>query len=61
MGVAAFDHNGRPVAAISSTWRRHHCRHDTDEVRDILRQGAARLTAAVSGHAPTRGTGAAAA
>lgn len=53
MGVAAFDHNGRPVAAISSTWRRHHRRHDTDEMRGILRQGAARLTAAVSGHAPT--------
>ncbi|MGW1157053.1 IclR family transcriptional regulator [Streptomyces sp. NPDC002513] len=61
MGVAAFDHNARPVAAISSTWRRHHCRHDTEQVRDILRQGAARLTAAVSGHAPATGAGAAAA
>ncbi|MFV5996911.1 IclR family transcriptional regulator [Streptomyces sp. NPDC056231] len=61
MGVAAFDHNGRPVAAISSTWRRHHCRHDVDQVRDVLRQGAARLTAAVSGHAPTTEAGAAAA
>ncbi|MFF0474804.1 IclR family transcriptional regulator [Streptomyces sp. NPDC004284] len=52
MGVAAFDHNGRPVAAISTTWRRHHPRHDTEEVRQALAQGAARLTAAVSGHAP---------
>ncbi|MER6983216.1 IclR family transcriptional regulator, partial [Streptomyces carpinensis] len=52
MGVAAFDHNERPVAAISSTWRRHHCRHDTGTVRDILRHGAARLTAAVSGRTP---------
>jgi DNA-binding IclR family transcriptional regulator len=52
MGVAAFDHNERPVAAISSTWRRHHCRHDVDQVRDILVRGAARLTAAVSGRAP---------
>ncbi|MFD0077294.1 IclR family transcriptional regulator [Streptomyces sp. NPDC127166] len=57
MGVAAFDHNERPVAAISTTWRRHHGRHDTEEVRQALAQGAARLTAAVSGHAPT-GTGA---
>ncbi|MGW0813094.1 IclR family transcriptional regulator [Streptomyces viridiviolaceus] len=61
MGVAAFDHNERPVAAISSTWRRHHCRHDADQVRDVLRQGAARLTAAVSGHAPSTPAGAAAA
>lgn len=53
MGVAAFDHNERPVAAISSTWRRHHCRHDTDHVRETLQQGAARLTAAVSGRAPS--------
>ncbi|MET8572790.1 IclR family transcriptional regulator [Streptomyces sp. NPDC004783] len=57
MGVAAFDHNERPVAAISTTWRRHHCRHDTDHVRDVLRQGAARLTAAVSGRAPAAGRG----
>ncbi|MET8743340.1 IclR family transcriptional regulator [Streptomyces sp. NPDC004728] len=52
MGVAAFDHNERPVAAISTTWRRHHGRHDTEEVRRALAQGAARLTAAVSGHTP---------
>ncbi|MFB7599366.1 IclR family transcriptional regulator [Streptomyces sp. NPDC056160] len=55
MGVAAFDHHGRPIAAISTTWRRSHPRHDTDEVRDALRLGAARLTTAVSGHAPTTG------
>lgn len=55
MGVAAFDHNERPVAAISSTWRRHHCRHDVDQVREVLQQGAARLTAAVSGRAPQAG------
>ncbi|MFJ9408950.1 IclR family transcriptional regulator [Streptomyces sp. NPDC101393] len=52
MGVAAFDHHGRPVAALSSTWRRHHARHDAHEVRDVLRQAAGRLTAAVSGRAP---------
>ncbi|MEV5518500.1 IclR family transcriptional regulator [Streptomyces flaveolus] len=61
MGAAAFDHNGRPVAAISTTWRRHHCRHDAAQVRDVLRHGAARLTAAVSGHAPAPAAGAAAA
>ncbi|MBT2440098.1 IclR family transcriptional regulator [Streptomyces sp. ISL-36] len=61
MGVAAFDHHGRPVAAISSTWRRHHCKHDVDQVWDVLRHGAARLTAAVSGQAPTTGAGATAA
>ncbi|MFJ9416548.1 IclR family transcriptional regulator [Streptomyces sp. NPDC101227] len=54
MGVAAFDHNERPVAALSSTWHRHHCRHDPDHVREVLQQGAARLTAAVSGRAPAR-------
>ncbi len=60
MGVAAFDHNERPIAALSTTWRRHHCRHAAEEVRDALRQGAARLTAAVSGHAPAVGRNAAA-
>ncbi|MGP3769800.1 IclR family transcriptional regulator [Streptomyces sp. SDT5-1] len=60
MGTAAFDHNGRPVAAISTTWRRHHGRHDTESVREALAQGAARLTAALSGHAPATGGGRAA-
>ncbi|MFF2503904.1 IclR family transcriptional regulator [Streptomyces sp. NPDC058067] len=55
IGVAAFDHNGHPVAALSSTWHRHYARHDPDEVRDALQQGAARLTAAVSGRAPRGG------
>lgn len=54
LGVAAFDHNARPVAALSSTWRRHYARHDDAYVRDVLGQGAARLTAAVSGRAPQR-------
>ncbi|WP_328377521.1 IclR family transcriptional regulator [Streptomyces sp. NBC_00440] len=52
LGVAAFDHHGRPVAALSSTWHVHHSPHDPDEVRDVLQQGAARLTSAVSGRAP---------
>ncbi|MGD6748972.1 IclR family transcriptional regulator [Streptomyces sp. BH105] len=57
MGAAAFDHNERPVAAISTTWRRHHGRHDTEDVREALAQGAARLTTALSGHIPAPGTG----
>lgn len=52
LGVAAFDHHARPMAALSTTWHRHYCRHDVDFVRSVLRQGAARLTAAVSGRAP---------
>ncbi|MFI8788770.1 IclR family transcriptional regulator [Streptomyces sp. NPDC055105] len=53
LGVAAFDHNERPVAALSSTWHRHYSRHDPDHVREVLEQGAARLTAAMSGRRPT--------
>ncbi|MGW0994399.1 IclR family transcriptional regulator [Streptomyces sp. NPDC002520] len=53
IGVAAFDHNERPVAALSSTWSRHYSRHEADHVREVLQQGAARLTAAVSGRAPS--------
>ncbi|MFC6067179.1 IclR family transcriptional regulator [Streptomyces ochraceiscleroticus] len=53
VGVAAFDHHGRPVAALSSTWYRHHRPRDEAYVRDLLRKGAARLTHAVSGRAPT--------
>lgn len=57
MGVAAFDHNGRPVAALSSTWHRSYSRQDADTVREALRRGAARLTAAVSGRAPSAAAG----
>lgn len=52
MGVAAFDHNERPVAALSSTWHRHYARHGADHVRGVLEQGATRLTAAMSGRRP---------
>ncbi|WP_240796590.1 IclR family transcriptional regulator [Streptomyces sp. RFCAC02] len=55
VGAAAFDHHERPIAAISTTWRRHHGRHDADEVCEALRHAAARLTAAVSGHVPGPG------
>lgn len=57
MGVAAFDHNGRPVAALSSTWRCRHGRHDTDRLRELLQQSAARLTGALSGRPPEDGQG----
>ncbi|MFI9029199.1 IclR family transcriptional regulator [Streptomyces sp. NPDC053560] len=53
VGVAAFDHHGRPVAALSSTWYRNHRPRDEAYVRDLLRKGAARLTHAVSGRPPT--------
>ncbi|MFD7919881.1 IclR family transcriptional regulator [Streptomyces sp. NPDC059740] len=53
VGVAAFDHQERPVAALSSTWNRSYCRHRPEHVREVLRQGAARLTAAVAGRAPS--------
>ncbi|MEU6659945.1 IclR family transcriptional regulator [Streptomyces sp. NPDC046821] len=55
IGVAAFDHNEHPVAALSSTWHRHYSRHDVDEVREALQEGATRLTSAVSGRAPRNG------
>ncbi|WP_406841847.1 IclR family transcriptional regulator (plasmid) [Streptomyces sp. AHU1] len=54
MGVAAFDHNARPIAALSSTWHRHYRRHDADYVWEVLQRGATQLTAAVSGRPPRR-------
>ncbi|MEV8569086.1 IclR family transcriptional regulator [Streptomyces sp. NPDC051322] len=57
MGVAAFDHHGRPVAALSSTWHTHHCPHDPGHLREVLQQGAHRLTAALRGRAPERPPG----
>lgn len=55
IGAAAFDHHGRPVAALSSTWCRHHRTCEDAAVTEALRWGAARLTAAVSGRAPAAG------
>ncbi|WP_343239272.1 IclR family transcriptional regulator [Streptomyces sp. SID8014] len=52
LGAAVFDHHGHPVAALSTTWRRHYAPHGTDGVRDALARAAARLTSAVSGRAP---------
>lgn len=50
--AAVFDHHGRPVAALSSTWRRHVSARRPDAVGELLRDGADRLTAQLSGHAP---------
>jgi len=51
-GAAVFDHNGRPVAALSSTWKRRYSGRLPGEVGEILRQGAQRLTEQIAGHEP---------
>jgi IclR family transcriptional regulator, acetate operon repressor len=50
--ASVFDHNGRPVAALSSTWRRRVSAREPDAVGEILRDGADRLTAQIAGQAP---------
>ncbi|WP_306454849.1 IclR family transcriptional regulator domain-containing protein, partial [Streptomyces albidoflavus] len=55
LGTAVFDHHGHPVAALSTTWRRHYTPHDPERVREELGRAAARLTSAVSGRAPGAG------
>ncbi|WP_315904601.1 IclR family transcriptional regulator C-terminal domain-containing protein [Streptomyces sp. CBG33] len=55
LGTAVFDHHGHPVAALSTTWRRHYAPHDPERVREELGRAAARLTSAVSGRAPGAG------
>ncbi|MGA5296127.1 IclR family transcriptional regulator [Streptomyces koyangensis] len=55
LGTAVFDHHGHPVAALSTTWRRHYAPHDPGRVREALGRAAARLTSAVSGRAPGAG------
>ncbi|NMO02333.1 IclR family transcriptional regulator [Gordonia sp. TBRC 11910] len=52
VGAAAFDHNGRPVAALSTTWHRHLALPDAETVGEALRAAAALLTKRISGHAP---------
>ncbi|MEU6262709.1 IclR family transcriptional regulator [Saccharopolyspora shandongensis] len=52
VGAAVFDHSGRPVAALSTTWSRFHERHDPAVVGEAMRGGAAGLTAAISGRDP---------
>ncbi|MER7014435.1 IclR family transcriptional regulator [Saccharopolyspora sp. NPDC000359] len=52
VGAAVHDHNGRPVAALSTTWSRFHERHDPAAVGEAMRSGAAKLTTAISGRTP---------
>ncbi|MEC4611650.1 IclR family transcriptional regulator [Tsukamurella tyrosinosolvens] len=52
VGAAVFDHSGHPVAALSTTWRRHLALPEPGTVGQILRDGAARLTSRISGRAP---------
>lgn len=52
VGVAAYDHAGRPVAALSTTWSRRSGDRDPQEVGEILRRGAAKLTSSLHGRAP---------
>lgn len=52
VGVAAFDHNERPVAALSTTWHRHVAHREPEEVGEILQRGAERLTNRISGRSP---------
>ncbi|MGW6376071.1 IclR family transcriptional regulator [Rhodococcus sp. NPDC055112] len=53
VGTAVFDHNGRPVAALSTTWRKQLAYPEPDAVGQTLLGGAERLTSHISGHAPT--------
>jgi DNA-binding IclR family transcriptional regulator len=51
VGVPAFDHTGRPVAALSTTWHRHRERRDPETLAAILKVGADRLSERMSGGA----------
>lgn len=57
VGVAAYDHAGRPVAALSTTWCRHHDDRAPGDVGRALADGAARLTRSLSGCSPLEMTG----
>jgi IclR family acetate operon transcriptional repressor len=52
--AAVFDHNGRPVAALSSTWRRRFAGRTPDMVGHVIRDGAERLTGQIAGQTPGR-------
>jgi DNA-binding IclR family transcriptional regulator len=53
VAAAAFDHLGRPVAAIGVTFPSHqHSPEERAEVAAVVRQAAGRLTRRLSGHAP---------
>lgn len=52
VGAAVFDHQGRPVAALSTTWSRSLALPEPAAVGALLRSGAARLTDRISGQVP---------
>lgn len=54
VAAAVFDHNGRPAAALSSTWRCHVSHPQPGVVGGVLRDGADRLTTQIAGRPPTR-------
>jgi DNA-binding IclR family transcriptional regulator len=59
VAACAFDHSGRPCAAISMTWRHGHTRASHDDLVGAVRMGAQQLTSALSGRAPEGWFGAA--
>ncbi len=52
VAACAFDHSGRPAAAISVTWREGHARGSQEERVRAVRSAAQQLTWALSGRAP---------
>lgn len=52
VAAAVFDHGGRPVAALSTTWSRFDARSEPGDVAALLRRQAARLTTDISGQHP---------
>lgn len=52
VAACAFDHSGRPCAAISVTWRQDHARLPKADLVRAVRTGAQQLTWALAGRAP---------
>lgn len=52
VAACAFDHSGRPCAAISVTWRQDRVRTTHSDLVRAVRGSAQQLTAALSGHGP---------
>ena len=52
VAACAFDHSGRPCAAISVTWRQDHARVPEPDLIAAVRAAAQQLTWALSGRAP---------
>jgi len=52
VAACAFDHSGRPCAAISVTWRKDHTGSSHPDLVRAVRVAAQQLTWALSGHGP---------